>query len=150
MILADWIIENNFCQILFVVLEFLSNGGLDCFFVAWLTKVSKITVTWLQSGKKERRLSLFVLTCPKLAKWTSTFNCSRTAKWPIWNLYISSHREARNIKFGQQVNIIERVSLGTPPRTVLMPLAHNYTTNLLILSYRGYCYQIWTVKATFW
>ena len=30
------------------------------------------------------------------------------------NLYISSHGKARNIKFGQQVNIIERVPLGTP------------------------------------
>ena len=50
-----------------------------------------------------------ILTSPKLAKWISTLNCSKSAKWPVWKLYTSSHGEARNIKFGQQVNIIERV-----------------------------------------
>ena len=53
------------------------------------------------------------------------------------NLYISSHGKARNIKFGQQVNIIERVPLGTPPQAVVMSLAHNHMTNLFISSYRG-------------
>ena len=51
------------------------------------------------------------------------------------NLYISSHGKARNIKFGQQVNIIERVPLGTPPQAVVMT-AHNHVTNLFISSYR--------------
>ena len=36
------------------------------------------------------------------------------------NLYISSHQEARNIKFGQQVNLIQSALLGTPPQEVLM------------------------------
>ena len=49
-------------------------------------------------------------------------------------LYISRHREARNIKFGQQG--IERVPLGTPPQAVVMTLAHNIMTNLFTLSYR--------------
>ena len=40
------------------------------------------------------------------------------------NLYISSHQEARNIKFGQQVNLIQRALLGTPPQEVLMSLTH--------------------------
>ena len=52
-------------------------------------------------------------------------------------LYISSHREARNIKFGHQINIIERVPLGTLPQAVVMSLAHNHLTNLFISSYRG-------------
>ena len=56
---------------------------------------------------------------------------------------ISSHGEARNIKFGQQVNLIQRVPLGTLPQKVLMLLPHNHMTltNLLISSHRGYCYQ---------
>ena len=52
-------------------------------------------------------------------------------------IYISSHEEARNIEFGQQVNIIETVPLGTPPQEVVMSLAHNHVTNLFISSYRG-------------
>ena len=56
------------------------------------------------------------------------------------NLYISSHREARNIKFGQQDrNIkfghvyIERAPLGTPPQAaVLMISACNDVTDHFI------------------
>ena len=53
------------------------------------------------------------------------------------NLCISSHEEARNIKFGQQVNIIERVPLGFHLQVVVMSLAHNQMANLFISSYRG-------------
>ena len=53
----------------------------------------------------------------------------------IYNIF--SHREAKNIKFGQQVNIIERVPLGIPPQAVVMALAHNHATNLFISSYKG-------------
>ena len=53
------------------------------------------------------------------------------------NLYIFSHGEARNIKFGQQVNIIERVPLVNPPQAVVMALAHNHVTDLFISIYRG-------------
>ena len=67
----------------------------------------------------------------------STVNCSKQQNDQFENLYISSHGEARNIKFGQQVNIIERVPLGTPPQVVVMSLAHNHVTNLFISSYRG-------------
>ena len=52
------------------------------------------------------------------------------------NLYISSQVDARNIKFGHLINIIERVPLGTPPQALVMPLAHNHLTNLFISSYR--------------
>ena len=47
-----WIIENNFCQILCGVLEFLSNGeGLGCFLWHNLPKLSEITVICLESIK---------------------------------------------------------------------------------------------------
>ena len=49
---ADWIIENNLCQILCVVLEFLSNGeGLEWFLQQNLPKLGKITVTCPKSVK---------------------------------------------------------------------------------------------------
>ena len=35
------------------------------------------------------------------------------------------------------INIIERVSLGTPPQAVVMSLANNHLTNLFISSYGG-------------
>ena len=51
------------------------------------------------------------------------------------NLYISSHGEARNIKLVQQVNLIQRVQLGTPHQEVVTSLPHNHVTltNLLYL-----------------
>ena len=54
-------------------------------------------------------------------------------------LYISSSGEARNIKFAHQINIIERVPLGTLPQVVVMPLAHNLSkvTDKLLLSNLG-------------
>ena len=87
-----------------------------------------------QVSKREQIGS--ILTCPKLAKyqlWTAQSQQNNQ----IENLYISSHREARNIKFRQQVNIIEGIPLGTPPLAVVTTLAHNHVTNLFILSYRG-------------
>ena len=39
--------------------------------------------------------------------------------------------------FGLQVNIIERVPLGTPPQAVVMTLAHNHVANLFISSCTG-------------
>ena len=75
---ADWIIENDLPQILSVVLEFFD-----------LSKFSR------------REWTGWILTGPKLAKWISTLNCPKSAKWNSLKLYISSHREARNIKFGQ-------------------------------------------------
>ena len=50
---------------------------------------------------------------------------------------MSSHREARNITFRQQVNITESVPLGTLPLEVVMSLAHNHVTILFISSYKG-------------
>ena len=67
----------------------------------------------------------------------STVNCSKQQNDQFENLYISSHREARNIKFGHQINIIKRVPLGTSPQAVVMSLAQNHLTNLYISNYRG-------------
>ena len=72
---------NNLCQILCILLEFLSSWeGLDCFLWHALTKLTKITMTCPKAveGNKES-----VLTWPKLVKWISTLNCSKSAKWPI-------------------------------------------------------------------
>ena len=57
----------------------------------------------------------------------------------ITSLKISSHGEARNIKFGHQVNLIQRVPLGTLPQGVVTSLPHNHMTltNLFISVYRG-------------
>ena len=60
-----------------------------------------------------------------------------------------SHGEARNIKFGQQVNLIQMVALGTPPQRVVTSLPHNHhvtLTNLCISGYRGYFRQIWAAN----
>ena len=49
------------------------------------------------------------------------------------------HGEARNIKFGHQVNFIQRVQLGPLSQKVVASLPHNHMTliNLFISSYRG-------------
>ena len=68
----------------------------------------------------------------------------------IFKSIITGHREARNIKFEQQVNLIQRAPLGTLPQEVLTSLPHNHMTliNFFISSYRSYCYQIWAEKTT--
>ena len=78
--------------------------------------------------------------------------CTKPSKCHFDNLYISSNGEARNIKFGQQVNLIQRVQLGTLPQEV-MSLPHNQMTltSLFIPSYRAntvWQIQIWPVKTT--
>ena len=57
----------------------------------------------------------------------------------ITNLKISNHGEARNIKFGQQVNLIQRAPLDTLPQELVTSLLHNHMilTKLFISSYRG-------------
>ena len=74
---------------------------------------------------------------PNVSKININFEQLKVSRMTDLKIYIFSHGEARNIKFGQQVNIIERVPLGTPPQAVVMTLAHNHVTNLFISSYRG-------------
>ena len=120
---------------LIVVLEFLSNGeSLNCFSWYVLPRLSKVTVTCPQSVKKNKPGQF----------WLAQ---SKQNKYQLWNaqsqqndqfeISISPVTEKLETKFGQQVNIIERVPFGTPPQAVVIPLAHNHMTNPFISSYRG-------------
>ena len=114
-------------SILCMVLEFLSNGkGLDCFLQHNLPKRSKRTVTCPKQYKGTNRVNSDL---PKVSKIK--------AKWPLWKSICLHSRRARNIEFGQLVNITERVPFGTPPLAVVMTLAPNHATNLFMSSYRG-------------
>ena len=93
------------------------------------------SVKWLwpvQSSKKKRIGS--VLACFQIEHRLWTAQTQQNDQFG--NLCISCHGDARNIKSGQQVNIIERVPLVTP-RVIVMSLVHNHMTDLLISSYRG-------------
>ena len=121
------------CQILCLGLEFFVREGLGCFSQPnVLPKVSKIT-DLLKLSKNEQARS--ILTCPKSEKWLSILNWSKSEKWQFENLYISSHGKVGNIKLVQQVNLIQRVQLGTPHQEVVTLLPHNHVTltNLLYL-----------------
>ena len=76
---------------------------------------------------------------PKVSKMTINFELPKVKENDQFeNLYISSHGEAtRNIKFGQQVNLILRVLLGTLLQELVTSLPHNHVTltNLFISSY---------------
>ena len=63
----------------------------------------------------------------------SIFDLSKVTQMTNLKIYISSHGEARNIKF------IQSVLLGALPREVVTQLPHNHVTskNLFISSYRG-------------
>ena len=69
----------------------------------------------------------------------SIFDLSKVTQMTNLKIYISSHGEARNIKFRPQVNFIQSVLLGALPREVVTQLPHNHVTakNLFISSYRG-------------
>ena len=67
---------------------------------------------------------------PKVSKININFELLKISKMTSLEIYVSSHGEARNIKFRHQINSIERVPLGTPPQVVVMSLAHNHLTNL--------------------
>ena len=94
LITADWIIENDLCQILCLVLEFLSSGeGLGRFSRPnVLPKVSKVT-DLSKTSKGQIRVNFDLL---KVSKMTINFEQHKVSK--IISLKISSHGEARNIK----------------------------------------------------
>ena len=89
----------------------------------------------LEKRVTERNKRLLKTTCARFYTWFLT--CPKLQNDQFENLYTSSHGEARNIKLGQQVNIIERVPLGTPPLAVVISLAHKHVTDLFNSSYRG-------------
>ena len=101
---ADWIIENDLCCILCVVLEFFYQ-------TAWVWIVFRgmfypNSVKWLKCPKFKKELAS-ILTCPKSAKWISNWTAQMQQNGQFENLYISSYGEAWNIKFRQQVNILK-------------------------------------------
>ena len=87
---ADWIIENNFCQILCLFLEFLSNReGLDCFLQHVLPKLSKKTD--LSTVNKKTNMGSFDL--PKVSKMNISFELLKVSKMIyLKSLYLQSRR----------------------------------------------------------
>ena len=115
---------------------FIKRRGFESSSRHVLPKNSKITLTFPKSLKNSNRVSFDL---PKVIKRTINFELLKVSKMTCLKIYIyiSSHREARNIKFGHQINIIERVPLGTLPKGVVISLAHNHLKNLFISKYRG-------------
>ena len=111
---ADWVIENDLCQILWVVLDFfIKLKGLGLFFCSQKScpKLSKnVTCSKTVSINKKGQFLLAQSQKNDYQLWTAQSHQNDQFE----NLYISSHGEARNTKFGQQVNLIQRVLLGTP------------------------------------
>ena len=107
-------------------------------------------VKWLwpvQSNKREEIES--ILSCPKLAKWILTLNWLKSANDQSENLYISSHREARNINPGLQ-DIIKRANNPGQHyyKEHIRYSASRGNESLYLNLLRGYCYQICTVKSS--
>ena len=73
----------------------------------------------------------------EVSKMNIIFELLKISKMTSLKIYISPVMEKLEAKFGQHVNIIERVPLGTPPQAVVKTLAHNHVTNLFISSHRG-------------
>ena len=79
------------------------------------------------------------MTC-KNSKKTASLELLKVSKVTSLKIYISpvtEKLETSNFIFGQQINTIEMVLLGTLLQAVVMTLAHNHLTNIFILSYRG-------------
>ena len=114
-----------------------------------MLKLSKITVACTKTGQFWEKGQFWVTQSQQNDCKFWTVETQQNDQFG--NLYISSHGEARNIKFVQHVNPIQKVSLGTRPQELVMSLPHNHTTltNLFISSYRDYYYQIWSVKTFF-
>ena len=105
-------------------LNFLSNGeGFDCF--CDRTPCPNF-VRWLRIAQSQQNDFQF---------WTA----QKQQNDKFANLYIFNHGEARNVKIGQQVNLIQRAPLDTPPQEVVMSWPHNHVIvmNLFICSYKG-------------
>ena len=65
---------------------------------------------------------------------TINFELPKVSKMTSLKIYLSPVMgEARNIKLGQQVNLIQRVQLNTPHQEVVISLPHNHVTSSLSL-----------------
>ena len=84
----------------------------------------------------------------KFSRLTSNSELLKVSK--MTSLKISSHGEARNIKFGQQINLIQGVHCLRRYWCHYIPHIHVTLTNLFISSQRGYCYHVWAIKTTPW
>ena len=125
----------------------------DAMHGSWIfCQTERVWIVFLQHNVLSKH-SKTTVTCPKIViinkKGQFSLTQSQKTEYQFWtaqsqksdqseNLYISSQGEARNIKFGHQVNLIQRVLLGTPPQGVVMLLTHNHVilTNLFISIYR--------------
>ena len=58
----------------------------------------------------------------------------KVSKMVSLKIYVSSHGEARNIKFGHQVNLIQRVQLGPLSQEIVTSLPHHHVTLTNLLS----------------
>ena len=68
------------------------------------------------------------------------FKLLKVSKMISFKIYVSPvMREAKNLKFRQQVNLIKTVPLGPLPQEIVLSLPYNNLTltNLLISSYSG-------------
>ena len=122
---ADWIIEKTCARSYAWFLNFLSNGGLDCFVRSNNYDLSIFTIN-KQVGS--------ILTSQKSAKWIPIWAVQSQENGQFKNIYIFSHGEARNIKFGQLINLSQIVLLGTLPQEVVTSLTHNHMTWQMYLS----------------
>ena len=89
---ADWIIENDLCQILCACfLNFYQTERVSIVFCS-MSYPNTVKKLWpVQSSEKYQIGS--ISTCPKIAKLISTFNCSKSARWLVWkSIYIQSQR----------------------------------------------------------
>ena len=83
LILADWIIGNDLCQILWVVLEFFFQTERDRIFSRGLTSCPN-SVKWLwppQIGKNKNRINFDL---PKVIKMTINFEMLKAANKSIY------------------------------------------------------------------
>ena len=102
-----------------------------------LPKLNKITVACPKSLKEPNRVSFDLPKVSKIIISLELLKVRKVTSLKICIYLVTEKLETSNFKFGYQINIIERVILGTLPQMVAMSLAHNYQTNLFILSYRG-------------
>ena len=151
MMYSSWDMVHDRCNCYF------SFWAVFCPFTPLTTKKIKILKKW----KKHLEISSFYRCVPKIMirwytvpeiwcttdRWTNGWT-DGPKKWHI----VFSHGEARNIKFGQQVNIIQRVPLG------VHHLRRYWCHYLIItwlwqisLSTQGLLLsKIWAVKITHW
>ena len=87
--------------------------GLWLFFAAYCLAQTQSNNCELPKVSKNKQVGS-ILICPKSAKWLSILNCSMSANERFEIQYITSHGEARNIKFEQQGKPHSKGSVGYP------------------------------------